>query len=95
MSVLPVALVGWGEVCSDPGVPTTIGKEWGHFGGLILLVVSCELGQRKSPGPIVLSVIDVAPEILFHYRIEPLCLAIGPWVVWRRELDCDSESFAQ
>lgn len=70
-------------------------KKQCHFCALQLGVVTGKFGQRWLIRPIVLEVINVSSEVLFHYFIESFDLTICFGVLYSRQPDVDAQSFGQ
>jgi hypothetical protein len=58
-------------------VESVVGKEGRRSSGLRHLVVGSKFGHRKVAVPVVLEVVDIGTEVLFHHCIESFGLSIG------------------
>ena len=76
------SLCGRVEVGGDPGVQPSVGKERGDLVGSTHLVVHRKFGQGQPFWPVVLEVVDVASQVLFHHCVQALRLTIRLQVVW-------------
>ena len=63
-------------------------------GGVARVVIG-KLRHGEKGKPIVLLVTDDAPQVLFKYLIDPLCLAICLGMMGRRQLRCSSEDLEE
>lgn len=64
-----------------------IGKEWRQTSRRIWSVVVSELGERQQRLPVVLLVGTVTTKVLLERLVGALGLAVGLWVIARREMD--------
>ena len=62
-------------------IKTTVGKEGADIGYLRNMIVHCKLCQGEPLVPVVLLVVDIAPEVLFYYRVDPFSQAICLWMI--------------
>ena len=55
-------------------------KEWRHSGDYVLGVIICEFSSWKELMPVVLFIVNVAPEVLLECLIRVFDLSVCLWV---------------
>ncbi len=75
-SLFVLSVVEW-----PVGVVPVVCEEGGHACRFRGLVICRELGEGSPRIPVVLKVVDKAPEVLFHDSIEPFSLSVGQGVI--------------
>ena len=61
-------------------VETVVSKEGGHLSRLVHSVVDCKLCHAKPLFPVLLSEVDVLPEVLLEELVSVFRLAVRFWV---------------
>jgi hypothetical protein len=74
------------------GVIALVGEEGGDLRRRVDGVVGCEFGHREPIKDIILGVVDILAEVLFHKSIRILSLAVGFGMVGCRETNCNLET---
>jgi len=92
--LLIFCLVGWGgrKVELPARVVAEVRKERRYSRHFQVMVIRCEFGNRQPVSPIILQVVNVRPQVLFHYRVHSFGLTIGLWMECGRQLRFNFQS---
>ena len=82
-------------VYHDVWVISLVSEEWGYFGGSTQGIVVCELREREKLSPVVLLVVAVNPDVLFHCLISAFGLSVAFRMVTGGEVKLHIESFSE